>query len=101
NTGLSVLLHLLLLTAFLIRPHPTGLTQAAGPISIDIVQDVGTSDGQKLPTPSFTPAFVAPKEAPASEPPPPASAPAPELPRAELPATAVPTPPAPMTAPSA
>ena len=83
NAGLSVLLHVLLLAAFLMRPHPTGLTQAAGPISIDIVQDVGTSDGQKLPAPSFAPAIVAPKEAPASEPPPPASAPAPDLPEAQ------------------
>ena len=93
NAGLSVLLHVLLLAAFLMRPHPTGLTQAAGPISIDIVQEVGTSDGQKLPAPSFAPAIVAPKEAPASEPPPPASAPAPDLPEAQIPGTSVPVPP--------
>ncbi len=99
NAGLSVLLHLLLLAAFLAKPHPGELTQATGPISVEIVPDVGTSDGQRLPTPSFAPGVVAPSEAPATEPPPPASVPRLPVPEADVPSTSAPEPPSPAAPP--
>ena len=93
TTGLSVLLHLLLLAAFLARPHPGLETQAAGPISVELVPDVGTAEGQKQAVQSFAPGIVAPSEAPAMEPAPPASAPPLPIPEADVPAASAPPPP--------
>jgi protein TonB len=90
---LSLLLHLLLLLAFLAMPRPPPLHEASAPASVEIMPDVGIAEGEKLPTPSYAPAIVAPLEPPATEPPPPASAPA-----FAMPAPAMPTPPLPVPA---
>jgi len=92
NAGLSALLHLLLLAAFVVRPHPGSLTQAAGPVSIEIVPDVGASAGQKLLAPSFAPAIVGPSDAPPTQSPPPAAVPPLPVPEADVPAVSMPPP---------
>ena len=93
--GLSALLHLGLVALILALAHrPPSLTQDAGPISIEVLPDIGLENGETLPVPSYSPGIVRSAEAPASEPPPPPSTPAPAVPLAALP------PPAPAPSPS-
>ncbi len=95
---LSFVLHLAILALFLITPGelltpPPLVPEGKGaPPSLAMMMDVGTADGMKLPTPSYSPEIVAEGTAPSMAPPPPMPQPAPT--EAATADTAPPVPPA-------